>query len=51
MEKKHKHPSTSFRFEPETKRILEALAKATGLSMAGVVALALRDLAKKRGIK
>jgi predicted DNA-binding protein len=41
----------SFRLTPETARILDALAKRTGLSKAGVIALSLRESAERRGIE
>lgn len=41
----------SFRLTPETARILEALSKRLGVSKAGVVALALREMAERRGVE
>lgn len=42
---------TGFRFNNEDMDILEALKVDTGLTATGVVVMALRDLAKRRGVK
>lgn len=41
----------SFRLSEEGKRLLELLAADTGVSQTSVVEMALRDLAKTRGVK
>lgn len=41
----------SFRLSEEGKKLLEAIAADTGVSQTSVVEMALRDLAKQRGIK
>ena len=41
---------TGIRLGADTKTLLELLAKDTGLSQTGVIELAIRDLAKQRGI-
>lgn len=45
-----RHP-VSFRIEPETMRLLVALARKLGISKAGIFALAIRRLAEKEGIQ
>ncbi len=42
---------TSFRFSSTAAKLLAALAEDTGQSQTGVIELALRDLAKARGLK
>ncbi len=41
----------SFRITPETGRLLELLSKRLGVSKAGVLALAIREMAERRGIE
>jgi hypothetical protein len=43
--------ATSFRLSAQARRILEALSVDTGISQASVVEQALRDMAKRRGVK
>ena len=43
--------AVSFRLSEQARRLLPALAAESGLSQASVVEVALRDLAKKRGVK
>lgn len=43
--------ATSFRLSVPARRLIEALAEETGLSQASVVEIALRDMAKRRGVK
>lgn len=43
--------ATSFRLSIEAHALIAALADDTGLSQASVVEMALRDLAKRRGVK
>ncbi|HZO88262.1 MAG TPA: hypothetical protein VFB38_07965 [Chthonomonadaceae bacterium] len=43
--------ATAFRFSAEAMRILKALAKDTGLPQTKVIELAIRDMAKQRGIE
>ena len=45
-----KKKQTAIRFKPDTVRILELLAEDTGLTLTGVIELAIRDLAKSRQI-
>ncbi|HLK58015.1 MAG TPA: hypothetical protein VKU00_15715 [Chthonomonadaceae bacterium] len=45
-----KKKQTAIRFKPDTVRILELLAEDTGLTLTGVIELAIRDLAKTRQI-
>jgi hypothetical protein len=45
-----KKKQTAIRFKPDTVRILELLSEDTGLSLTGVIELAIRDLAKSRQI-
>ena len=45
-----RHP-VSFRLTPETARLLDVLAKRLGVSKAGVLALALREMAERRSIE
>lgn len=42
-----KHVSVAIRFTPEDRAIIEALQERTGLSMAGVLRLAIRTLRDK----
>lgn len=42
--------ATSIRLTDDARALLEALAKDTGLSQAGVMELAVRELAKARGV-
>ncbi len=42
---------TSFRFSSTAAKLLAALAEDTGQSQTGVIELALRDLAKARGVE
>ena len=41
----------SFRITPETGRLLDLLSKRLGVSKAGVLALAIREMAERRGIE
>ncbi len=41
----------SFRIAPETRRLLEVLSKRLGVSKAGVLALAIREMAERRGVE
>ncbi len=41
----------SFRITPETGRLMELLSKRLGVSKAGVLALAVREMAERRGIE
>ncbi len=41
----------SFRITAETGRLLEVLSKRLGVSKAGVLALAIREMAERRGIE
>ncbi len=41
----------SFRVTPETGRLLDTLAKRLGVSKAAVLALAIREMAERRGIE
>jgi CxxC motif-containing protein (DUF1111 family) len=43
--------ATSFRLSLPARQLIEALAEDSGLSQASVVELALRDMAKQRGVK
>ncbi len=43
--------ATSFRLSDETRRLLAALADRLGISMADVIALAVRRLAREEGIE
>ncbi len=43
--------AVSFRLSVEARRLMESLATDSGLSQASVVELALRDMAKRRGVK
>lgn len=42
---------TSFTLTDEAKRLLELLAKQLGISQTGVIEIAIREQAEKRGIK
>mgnify|MGYP001611351405 FL=1 len=46
-----KTPALSLRLSPEAKRLLQLLAKKSGLSMTGVIELAIREKAKRDGVK
>lgn len=41
----------SFRISSETARLLDVLSKRLGVSKAGVLALAIREMAERRGIE
>jgi hypothetical protein len=43
--------STSFRLSDDARRLLAALADALGLSQAAVIEMAVRQLAKREGVK
>jgi hypothetical protein len=43
--------SASFRFTDSAIRMLKAIAAAMGISQAAALEVAIRDLAKKRGVK
>ena len=43
--------ATSIRLTPEAKRLLQLLAEKLGLSQTGILELAIREKAKREGIK
>jgi predicted transcriptional regulator len=42
--------TTTIRYTPEAKRLLELLAQKLGVSQAAIVELAIREFAEKRGV-
>ena len=43
--------ATSLRLSPEAKRLLQRMAEKLGLSMTGVIELAIREKARREGVK
>jgi predicted transcriptional regulator len=46
-----KQRTTTIRYTPEAKRLLETLAKKLGVSQTAVVEMAIREFAEKRGVR